>query len=296
MGDLKFWKILRVLTTNKCNYSCPFCHNEGQGSKENNVHILKFADFKVIIDSLRSSRLKEVHFSGGEPFLNPEIVEMICYTDKSTELEIGCATNISLLTEEIIKELAKTRIKLNIQFPSIENCEYKEITQNGNLDIVLENIQILKLHNIRFGLNHVITNNNSDRVNSVINFAQNHNCHLKLLPNLFDDHLSENKNEIYPLLDSISLNKIDKGTGAIKWILHSKDCSLTNMIYVEPPCYSGNFDHCKEFAEIRLLPDLRLQTCIKQVTPLELNCEILEENHEIINNRFQELWNNFISC
>ena len=30
MDSIDSWKILRVLTTNSCNYNCPFCHNEGQ--------------------------------------------------------------------------------------------------------------------------------------------------------------------------------------------------------------------------------------------------------------------------
>ena len=27
---MEFWKILRILTTNQCNYRCLYCHNEGQ--------------------------------------------------------------------------------------------------------------------------------------------------------------------------------------------------------------------------------------------------------------------------
>jgi len=30
MEDVAYWKIIRILTTDTCNFDCVFCHNEGQ--------------------------------------------------------------------------------------------------------------------------------------------------------------------------------------------------------------------------------------------------------------------------
>ena len=105
---MSFWKILRVLTTNACNYKCVFCHNEGQDKFINsNSQFLKFEDFKIIIQSLEDTELKEVQFSGGEPFMNPETLKMIQWLNDNTNLEIGCATNTQFFTDETITALSK---------------------------------------------------------------------------------------------------------------------------------------------------------------------------------------------
>ena len=114
-----FWNKLRILVTNKCNYKCPFCHNEGQ-EKDGLTDMMSFESFKTFIDIVNGQDISELHVSGGEPFLNKEIVRMIEYVDNNTSWGIGCATNLSLLSNEQIKALAKTRVKFNIQFPFIK--------------------------------------------------------------------------------------------------------------------------------------------------------------------------------
>ena len=72
------WDKLRVLVTNRCNYKCPFCHNEGQ-EKECNHETMSLREFKSFVDMLSGQQISELNFSGGEPFINKEIVEMIEY-------------------------------------------------------------------------------------------------------------------------------------------------------------------------------------------------------------------------
>ena len=80
MKEHDFWNKLRILVTNKCNYRCPFCHNEGQ-DKDNSADVMKLTDFISFVDFMKDQPISELHFSGGEPFLNHEIVDMIEYAD-----------------------------------------------------------------------------------------------------------------------------------------------------------------------------------------------------------------------
>lgn len=296
MGDLKFWRILRVLTTNTCNYDCTFCHNEGQERKQIKKQLLKFNDYKVILDSFIDSQLQEVQFSGGEPFINSDLLKMILYTNDKTSLDIGCATNASFLNEDIVKQLSKTRIKLNIQFPSIERVEFKRITKTGEFDLIMDTLYLLKRYKVDFGINHVVTQSNWEHVFSTINFALIHEIPLKLLPDLSDKNIINRKDEVLRYLDSISVKRIDKGTGAIKWWVRSSNFQETQVIYIDSPCFYLDFNLCKNFAEIRLLPNKKLQSCIKKGVITELDFEINEKNRVLIRNKFQEAWNSFISC
>jgi len=293
---MNFWKILRVLTTNTCNYDCTFCHNEGQERKQINKQLLKFDDYKVILDSFIDSQLQEVQFSGGEPFINLDLLKMILYTNDKTSFDIGCATNASFLNEDIIRQLSQTRIKLNIQFPSINNAEFKRVTKIGEFDSIMDTLVLLKRYKVDFGINHVVTNSNWEQVFSTIDFALVHEIPLKLLPDLGDKNIINRKDEVFGYLDSISLKKIDKGTGAIKWWVRSLNFQETQIIYIDSPCFYLDFNLCKNFAEIRLLPNKKLQSCIKKSVITELDFEINVKNRVLIKNKFQEAWNTFTSC
>lgn len=296
MGDINFWKILRVLTTNTCNYQCTFCHNEGQEKPSDKRINLQFDDYKIIIDSLESTPLKEVHFSGGEPFMNPETLKMILYTNDTTDFELGCATNTTFLTEESIKLLSKTRIKLNIQFPSIKETKFANITKSGNISKVLGKIELLKKHNVEFGLNHVLQSDCPNSINAIIDFVIKNSISIKLLPDLNNVNNVNLKNRIFPLLDTIATKKIDKGTGALKWWISDSNNTEMAIMYIDSPCFYNDIITCKRFSEVRLLPSLNLQTCIKKKELIEFDCEITENNKSLIKNKFQESWNSFTSC
>ena len=104
MSSTIYWDKLRILVTNSCNYQCPFCHNEGQSS-DKSIKTMDFDKFKIIIDALKDEDIHEICFSGGEPFLEKKLVEMIRYAYRETEWEISCASNLSLITKEQVQKL-----------------------------------------------------------------------------------------------------------------------------------------------------------------------------------------------
>lgn len=71
MMEQIYWDKLRVLVTNRCNYRCPFCHNEGQ-EKRNYTDMMSASDFYKFINIIKDQPLSELNFSGGEPFMNKE--------------------------------------------------------------------------------------------------------------------------------------------------------------------------------------------------------------------------------
>lgn len=108
-----FWKILRILTTNKCNYRCLYCHNEGQ-EKEQCSEMLSYEDFLNIANIVEGLGFQEIRFSGGEPLVNKNTVDMIEWLDRNSNYEIGLATNSSLITEEVAQRLGKTRVLVRL--------------------------------------------------------------------------------------------------------------------------------------------------------------------------------------
>lgn len=286
-----FWNKLRILVTNKCNYRCPFCHNEGQ-DKDGKADVLSLNDFVRFIDVVKEQDISELHFSGGEPFLNNLLVDMIEYVDQNTTWGIGCATNLSKITEEQIIRLSKTRVKFNIQFPFANSYKFRKSTGNGDYQHIINQITKVQDVGIRIGLNSVVQSGNLEDVKSLISFAIEHQLPLKLLPQIGLEESKNYKDEIYPLLQDICIEVKDKGTGALRWVVE-KEGKRTVILYIDSPCFDHDIDECREFGELRVHPDLSVQPCIFKEPIIRLN---LDEGKEKVISQMTNLWNDFKHC
>lgn len=177
------WDKVRVLVANYCNYKCPFCHNEGQG-KTTTKERMSLQSFRRLVDILSNQPISEFNISGGEPFLNEDIVDMILYINDNLDCDISCATNLSLIKPEHISVLSGTRIKFNIQFPFATAEAFKQSTVTGNLDRILTNIDLLCAENIQVGLNTVVQSDDFSSISTLIDFALERGLPLKLLPQI----------------------------------------------------------------------------------------------------------------
>ena len=285
------WDKIRVLVTNKCNYRCPFCHNEGQ-SMDGQRDLLPFKMFKDFIDIIRDEPLSELNFSGGEPFINPEIVKMIQYANESLKCDISCATNLSIITEKQIHELSSTRVKFNIQFPYVTKNEFAKSTGTGNLEKVISNIKLIKGVGLKIGLNSVIQSLDVEAIETMIKFSLENELPLKLLPQIGLSGSDEFLKTITPIIEKYSVEFVNKKTGCLKWKL-TDGMHQTVLLYIQSPCFSGDFDSCKRYGEIRIQPDLMLQSCIMQ-EPSEKLC--MEKGKDHVIRQFEKLWKNFNHC
>lgn len=285
------WDKIRLLVTNGCNYRCSFCHNEGQ--KENEcVKMMPIESFKQLVNYLEGQGLSEINFSGGEPFLHKGIVDMIVFANDHMECDLSCATNLSLISDKQIERLAKTRIKLNIQFPYITENDFARSTGSGKLCNILDKIEAVKSAGIKIGLNTVIQSADTDCIEQMIIFALQNELPLKLLPQIGLEESKRFLNDIQPILERYSLRFVNKGTGALRWTIGS-DSHQTVVLYVDSPCFSKDIETCKNYGEVRILPNFMLQSCIMKEA-IERIC--LEKGKAYVIDQFERLWNDFNRC
>lgn len=286
-------RALRVLTTDICNYNCIYCHNEGQPTK--NSIKMKIEDFKIFMQQYYDSELKQVWFSGGEPFLNSDTIKMIEWMGINyPECRLGCATNASLLNEDIIKVLSKFNVKLNINFPSLNQCEYERTLRCNMYFKVIENLRLLNKHNVKYVLNFVLKNETLTELDAVINFAISQKCGLKILP-----YTSPNgENEIFKLfniaknkLDKIAdKNEIDEESQNYFWYKNVDNTVIRFRTY-ENPCYTKNHKSCKDRTEMRLLPNFTIKFCLIGNVYYPLNLQTGDIRKDIY-----KAWKNFTDC
>lgn len=144
-------KIKHVLfeTSNKCNFFCRYCYFN------KNQKILDTNQIKRILKILKNQyECKTIGFTGGEPFLRPDLPEIIKYARK-IGFKIAVGTNgsmINLIPEDIIKNINT----LIISFDGDEKY-FNFITRTLKYKLLINNMKLLQSNNIKFGIHYNIT-------------------------------------------------------------------------------------------------------------------------------------------
>ena len=74
--DLTALKTLWFNTGTLCNIECAHCYIESSPTN-NRLSYLRAAELTQLLDEAGDTELKQVGFTGGEPFMNPQIIEML---------------------------------------------------------------------------------------------------------------------------------------------------------------------------------------------------------------------------
>jgi GTP 3',8-cyclase len=126
---------LRVSLTPACNLSCVYCHREGEEHPEKPLHADEIAEILRVAEKFD---IKSVKFTGGEPLLRSDIVDIIGSVPDSMESSI--TTNGTLLAG-YATDLKKAGLsRVNVSIDSLNPETYKAITGSDRLSDVLEGI------------------------------------------------------------------------------------------------------------------------------------------------------------
>ena len=126
----------------------------------------------------------------------------------------------------------------------------------------------------------------------IILFSIENELPLKLLPQIGNRDSYKYKDFIIPILNRYSVDFKDKKSGALKWSL-KKDGHFTSVLYIDSPCFYSDIKTCRNFAELRIHPNLAAQTCILKDSTIKLQ---FNQGFQLVKNQLQELWNNFTIC
>lgn len=288
MADM--WKILRILTTNKCNYRCLYCHNEGQ-EKERCSESLSYGDFLRIMNVIEGMGFREIRFSGGEPLVNPKTLEMIEWLDINSDYEIGLATNGSLITEDIARRLGNTRVLVTIHYPAVLNSEYERVTGRDNTAF-LNAVKMLDDYKVMYSFNYVLYPETVKNAYDVVADVIDSGNRIKLLPFIEKGFNNFSKDIIDQISDELDdkaiIKECDEKIGITSWIFQNGG----KVKLLNSPCYKRDINTCREYGELRLLPDFSLQKCIFD----EKTLSIRDLTDSEIQRMIVDLWKSFNKC
>ncbi len=219
-----------------CNQKCMHCLADAGKPCDKELttrDVLKF------IDDLNEAQVKTIAFSGGEPLMRKDFIEIARYAS-GVGLNIIIATNGTLLDDKLVLELKEMRINnIQISLDGINKKTYEQIRGvKGDYDKALKAIKLCKEHGLPVTTRMIIMKQNIGEVDVMMEFANATGipCIASLLnvegrasKGLFPS-MGEYKNQMNSLhdLDQISLLPVfDKPC--------SNSCGLGNrMISVKP--------------------------------------------------------------
>ncbi|MDD1694179.1 MAG: GTP 3',8-cyclase MoaA [Methanoregula sp.] len=127
---------IRISLTPRCNFRCIYCHREGEITPEAELSKEEIAE---ILRVAAKFGIRSVKFTGGEPLLRNDIIEIIRSVPPT--MESSMTTNGTLLTR-YAKDLKAAGMKrVNVSLDSIIPETFRKITGSDRLGDVLDGIQ-----------------------------------------------------------------------------------------------------------------------------------------------------------
>jgi len=126
---------IRISLAKQCNLSCIYCHREGERSSKEQ---LLAADIAEILRVAAGFGIRSVKFTGGEPLLRPDLLEII--RSVPAGMESSLTTNGTLLAGRARDLKAAGLRRVNVSLDSLDPGTYKKITGVDKLADVLAGI------------------------------------------------------------------------------------------------------------------------------------------------------------
>jgi len=134
---------LRVSLTDRCNFDCVYCHNEGLGDTRGpmapNEGELSTEEVLRVLEVAADHGVEAVKFTGGEPMLRADLAEIVRRTPE--ELKVSLTTNGTFLPDRA-EDLADAGLeRVNVSQDALDPEDFATLTQSGAYDRVLEGVE-----------------------------------------------------------------------------------------------------------------------------------------------------------
>ncbi len=133
---------VRIAVTEKCNLRCTYCMPEEGVDFPDQSAVLTAAEIQRSVETLAKMGIRKVRFTGGEPLVRKDIIEIVASTAQTLGVKAVHLTTNGLLFPKYAEDLLKAGLTgVNISLDSLVEEKFERITRRPGLDKVLESIQ-----------------------------------------------------------------------------------------------------------------------------------------------------------
>lgn len=156
--------LLVLWVTGRCNLKCKYCYAASALQKN-----MDFETARKAIGLMGDEPFK-IQFAGGEPLMNPGLIEQVLEYVSSGGRKINCSiqTNGTLVTPEIVKLLAQYRVAAGV---SLDGKPETNDWHRGKTKDALNGILLFREQGLGLNLNTVVTGYNVLRLTEMVDMA-----------------------------------------------------------------------------------------------------------------------------
>lgn len=278
----------RISLTEKCNLKCKYCMPKGFCAKNSNE--LSDEQIKNIIKALLDLGINKIRFTGGEPLMRKNVIELLNEVCSLAPIEWAITTNGTTLKHDAVA-LKKAGIKhINISLDTLDSQDYKTLTGSDLKNAVDGFYAALDAGFETIRINAVLINGISEKqIENLAKITLKHNIDVRfieLMPIGQCAEYSENHllkaNAVLDILKDLKIGVQDAHAPA-KY--YKFDGAKGRVGLITP--MSCNF--CSECNRIRITADGKLKPCLH--SDIEINlCDVLH-NEDLLKKRIQEAVN-----
>ena len=134
---------IRVSLTDRCNFDCVYCHNEGLGDTRGPMdprdNELSTDQVVRVLEVAAEVGVTAVKFTGGEPMLREDLADIVRRTPDS--METSLTTNGTFLPGRAAALAEAGLDRVNVSQDALDPQAFAELTRSGAYDRVLEGVQ-----------------------------------------------------------------------------------------------------------------------------------------------------------
>lgn len=167
--------------TDKCNLDCPICIVQN-----NHRYFMSMEEFQGIVQNLEKKEglIDVINFSGGEPTIHPQFLEMVRWAQTRDIKRLSVVTNGVRIAEDrkFAEELAKTRIYVNLQMEGFDAQTHERLRGSAKLlDQHLRCLDVLAELNVPTTIVATVANGvNDDQIGKLVDYVLSHDNILNL--------------------------------------------------------------------------------------------------------------------
>lgn len=156
-------------TTNACNMYCDHCYRDAGCKAEEE---LSTAEAKKLLEQIARANFKIMIFSGGEPLMRPDIVELVAYAS-SLGLRPVFGTNGTLITLEMAKKLkAAGAMGMGISLDSMDKEKHNQFRKfPGAWEGAVQGMRNCRAAGLPFQIHTTVMEWNNHELEALTDFA-----------------------------------------------------------------------------------------------------------------------------
>jgi len=266
------WATVNI--TGVCNLKCEYCFFQPRKHEHMTVR-----HFMRVVEILKAQKLFFLTISGGEPFLHPQINDILKYAHNEFEHTtiLSNGSNIMKKNVECMKEIIREKgyFPMQVSLDAVDP-ELNDRTR-GKGFLVIRNLEVLRDAGVSLTIAMVVSSQNIEQVVKTIVTTKHLTRHFHIMP--FKSVPFLNHKDQYLRPETINMEGVWEKLGNIRdehdlqISLPTDECHPSSYSATGAPCVAG-------FTQIVIDPDLNVRACSRCTHSIAGN--LLKESLESI--------------